>query len=199
MSRRALVSRVESSLENPEDRNTDFRHPDLAWVTEHRARPVRAAPTILRGFVVAGRSSQGPRLGELEAWSALVPAALAWAGGADVMACRPEVSGTIEPEKAALLAVLADWPRLTAGQPMTAKRAIDALYPPDRTRGGPPDGFEDLRGAIEEITNAKPGFPPSPKSLEIPAQSARARGERTADRRSQRSHRNRYLVGRERG
>ncbi len=166
MSRRALVSRVESPLENPEDR-TDFQHPDLlAWVTEHRARLVRAALTILRGFVVAGRPSQGLRAwGSFEAWSALVPAALVWAGGADLMACRPEVSGTIEPEKAALLAVLADWPRLTAGEPTTAKRVIDALYPADRMRGGAPDGFEDLRGAIEEITNAKPGFPPTPKSF----------------------------------
>lgn len=162
--RRVLVSRVESPLENPEDR-TGFRHPNLlAWVTHHRARLVRAALTILRGYVVAGRPSQGLRAwGSFEAWSAIIPAAIVWAGGADVMACRPEVSGNVEPEKAALLAVLEFWPRLGDGG-TTAKRALDVLYPADRHHG-PPDGFEDLREALEGVTNAKPGFPPSAVSL----------------------------------
>lgn len=166
--RRVLVSRVESPLENPEDR-TDFQHPDLlAWVHEHRTRLVRAALVILRGFVVAGRPSQGLRpWGSFEAWAALVPNAIAWAGGADVMACRPEVSGTVEPEKAALLAVLEFWPRLAGEAGTTAKRAVEALYPTDRARGGPmpPDGFEDLRDALESVTNAKPGLPPTPVSV----------------------------------
>lgn len=165
--RRALVSRVESPLENPEER-TDFRHPDLlAWVTENRARLVRAALTILRGFVVAGRPSQGLRAwGSFEAWAALVPNALVWAGGADLMACRPEVSGNVEPEKAALLAVLEYWPRLAGDGGTTAKRALEALYPAERMRGPvPPDGFEDLREALESVTNAKQGTPPSAVSL----------------------------------
>ncbi|MBK6463139.1 MAG: hypothetical protein IPF92_19350 [Myxococcales bacterium] len=165
--RRVLVSRVESPLENPEDR-TDFRHPDLlAWVRDNRPRLVRAALTILRGFVAAGRPSQGLRAwGSFEAWSALVPTAIVWAGGADVMACRPEAGTSIEPEKAALLAVLEHWPTLTGGVPTTTKRALAALYPA-KSPGErlPPDGFDDLRDALESVTNAKPGFAPSPKSV----------------------------------
>lgn len=166
--RRVLVSRIESPLENPEDR-TEFRHPELLpWVRENRARLVRAALTVLRGFVVAGRPSQGLRTwGSFEAWAALIPQAIVWAGGEDVMACRAEVSGAMEPEKAALLAVLELWPRLAGDSGTTAKRAVEALYPAERARGGPmpPDGFEVLRDALESVTNAKPGLPPSPVSV----------------------------------
>jgi hypothetical protein len=165
MSRRVLMSRVESPLENPEDR-TDWRHPDLlSWVHENRARLVRAALVILRGFVVAGRPSQGLRSwGSFEPWSALVPPAIVWAGGVDVMACRPEVAGRVDPEKAALFSVLEFWPRLAGTEGTTAKRALGVLYPGDR-RNAPPDGFEDLREALESVTNAKPGFPPSAVSV----------------------------------
>ncbi|MBK8212430.1 MAG: hypothetical protein IPK71_01655 [Myxococcales bacterium] len=165
--RRVLVSRVESPLENPEDR-TEFRHPDLlAWVRDNRARLVSAALTLLRAFVVAGRPSQGLRAwGSFEAWAALIPQALVWAGGSDIMTCRPEVEGVADPEKAALLAVIDHWPRLAPQGELTAKRAVDLLYPPDRFRGPtPPDGFDDLREALESGTNAKQGMAPSVKAV----------------------------------
>lgn len=164
--RRVLVSRLESPLESPEDR-TGFRYPHLlAHVAQHRAPLVSAALTVLRAFVVAGRPDQGLRpWGSFESFASLVPQAIAWAGGegADVMRCRPEVAGTVEPEKAALLAVLEGWPRLLGPGGGTAKRAISALYPPERLRGGglPPDRFDDLRDALEAVTNARPGVAPS--------------------------------------
>lgn len=162
--RRVLVSRLESPLESPEDR-TGFRFPHLlAHVASHRGRLLSAALTILRAYVVAGRPAQGLRpWGSFESFAALVPEALAWAGGpdADVMACRPEVSGAVDPEKAALLAVLEGWPRLFP-EGGTAKQALHALYC-DRVPGGygPPDGFGELRDALESATNARPGMPPS--------------------------------------
>lgn len=168
--RRVLVSRLESKLENPEDR-TDFRHPNLlAWVASNRARLVSAALTVLRAFVVAGRPSMGLRpWGSFESFAELIPQALVWAGGedCDIMKCRPEVSGAVEPEKAALLAVLDGWPRLFGTNGGTAKGAISLLYPADRLRGGPqpPDGFDELRDAFESVTNARPGIAPTPHSV----------------------------------
>ena len=53
--RRMLVSRLESPLENPEERQ-QFTHPNLlAWVKENRPRLVVAVLTILRAWHVAGR------------------------------------------------------------------------------------------------------------------------------------------------
>ncbi len=168
--RRVLVSRLESTLESPEDR-TGFRHPNLlAWVASNRARLVSAALTVLRAFVVAGRPSMGLRpWGSFESFAELIPQALVWAGGedCDVMKCRPEVSGAVEPEKAALLAVLDGWPHLFGTNGGTAKSAISLLYPADRLRGGPqpPDGFDELRDAFESVTNARPGIAPTPHSV----------------------------------
>ncbi len=167
--RRALVGRMESPLENPEERS-GFRYPNLlAWVHENRARLVRAALTILRAYVVAGRPDMRLRtFGSFEAWAALVPTALVWAGGADAMVCRPEVTGAPEASKSALLVVIEHWPRLSNGQPMTLSRAVATLYPPRPPRdAGPlaPDGFQELRDALGGATNTKPGMVPSPRSL----------------------------------
>lgn len=159
--RRVLVCRSESPLENPEER-VDFAHPELLrWVAQHRARLVRAALIVLRAYHAASRPRDGVRpWGSFESWAGLVPGAILHAGGADVSACRAEQAASPDPEKMALSAVLSHWGRLG---PITAKRAIEALYPAERR--GPPDGFGDLREAIESVTNARPGMPPSARSL----------------------------------
>jgi putative DNA primase/helicase len=167
--RRVLVSRIESPLEHPEDRD-DFKHPDLlGWVTAERPRLVRAALTILRAYAVAGRPAVGvKRWGSFEVWSDLIPSALVWAGAADPMLARPSVDAGIEPEKLALLSLLDAWARLDAeGQGMSAKNVIELLYTPERLRGGaPPDGFDAVREAIEALTKpAMPGKAPSPRAL----------------------------------
>lgn len=58
--------------------------------------------------------------------------------------------------------VLRDWPRLDKDKKgLTAKTAIGALYPIERLRGPvPPDGFDELREAIELLVPTKPGTPP---------------------------------------
>ena len=54
--RRTLYCRVESPMENPEER-TGFKYPSLIpWVRQHRHRLAAAAVTILRAYVAAGRS-----------------------------------------------------------------------------------------------------------------------------------------------
>ncbi len=102
--RRCLVCRLESPLENPEDRS-DFLHPDLlAWVKQERPHLVAAGLTILRGYIAAGRPAPDDLLpwGSFEAWSMLVPPAIVWAGGADPLLARPIEAEDVSPEKSLL-------------------------------------------------------------------------------------------------
>jgi len=158
--RRTLVGRLESSLENPEDRS-GFRHPNLlGWVGEHRARLVRAALTLVRAWVVAGRPSMGcATWGSFESWSSLIPPVLVFAGAANPMLARAEVAGIEDQDKVALSLVLQHWPRLDAGsQGLTVRDAVHALYPP-RREAGPPDGYDELREALELMAPMKEGKP----------------------------------------
>jgi hypothetical protein len=173
--RRVLVARLEPTCERPEER-TDFKHPDLvAWLRKERAKLVHDALTILRAHVVAGRPKpEGmPAWGSFEPWRELVAAALVFAGGPDVLSCRATGAGAVDPELAALRAILAHWPRL-APEGITAKNAVQALYPRERLMGeAAPDGFDDLRDAIEVLVPTAPTRPPSVRKL-----GARLRGLR---------------------
>jgi len=165
--RRTLHIRLESPLENPEDRS-DFRHADLlAWVRAERPRLVRAALTILRAYVVAEMPDQGAKpWGSFEAWSRLVANAVRWIGMADPQATRLELEATADTTKSALVAMLEGWARLAPAEGLTAKGAISALYSSERLRGqAPPDEFDDLREAIEALCPPAPGKPPSPAKL----------------------------------
>src|SRR5690606_13666366 len=111
--RRSLVSRLEPAEERPEER-TGYAHPDLlGWLRNERPRLVCAALTILRGHAVAGSPEMGVRQwGSYGAWRCVVAAAIAWAGGPDVIECRASGDGERDPEATALGVVLAELPRL---------------------------------------------------------------------------------------
>ncbi len=87
--RRTLIVRLDSELENPEDRK-DFSHPELLpWVTSQRAELAAAALTILRGYFAAGcPSTAGSTWGSFEVWYRVIRGAVVWAGLADPMATR---------------------------------------------------------------------------------------------------------------
>lgn len=170
---RVLSPRLETPLDNPE-RRTDLTYPDLrAWVKSHRVDLVHAALTLLRGYVAAGSPDQGcPRWGGFESWSRLVPHALVWVGASDPMGARRGLEGDDDPERVYSAALVDGWARLcvaadAATKGVTVKAALAFAYPhrhgadPD----GPPDGLDDLREAIEAVTDAKPGFPPSARRL----------------------------------
>lgn len=179
MAQRSLVIRIEPDREDPEQR-VDFAIAGgadglRAWVAERRPRLVRAALTILRAWHVAGRPSSGIRaMGGFEAWTAIVPAALVWAGASDPMA---SIGGKVDgedadPDTAALRSVLEGWARLEAviegagvagaasGRGITISEAVRHLQreaDAARKGDGPPPDFDDLREALAELSHTPPG------------------------------------------
>jgi hypothetical protein len=166
--RRTLHIRLESPLENPEDRaSEEFRHPDLlGWVRAERPQLVQAAVTLLRGYFHAGCPDSGARpWGSFEAWSRLIPNVVAWVGLPDPTTTRQDFESSADGTKRALTALLDGWARLDPGEGLTAKAAITALYPSTPHESRPPDGFDSLREAIEELVPTQPGKSPSPAQL----------------------------------
>ena len=144
-SRRVLVARLESPLENPEERN-DFKIPNLPqYVIENRAHLVACALTILRAYHVAGRPDMKcGHWGSFEEWSRLVPHAIAFAGGPDVMKARVASDAMLPDALRALAVVLEELPRLDPGNGVTVKELV-ALFDHE---DGPPDGWETMRDAL---------------------------------------------------
>ncbi len=162
--RRCMISRIEPPSETPEDR-TDFRHPDLiGYARSHRSELVQAALTVLRAFVAAGRpGADAFNWGSFTAWAKLIPAAIAYAGGANVLDTRAVRLGVEEPEVEALRVVLSQLPQL-APEGITTKSLIELLYPPERVRGqAAPDSWNDLREAIEVFAPTPSGKAPDPR------------------------------------
>jgi putative DNA primase/helicase len=163
--RRSLLARLESPLENPEER-TGFAHADLvAWSRAERPRLVHAALTLLRAYTCKGcPDTGGGRWGSFEAWSDLIPRAIVFAGGADPLLARATLSTSATDAKASLESLLDGLRRLTPGLPISAKNMITALYPEvDGPRA--PDQFDTFRDAIEQETGCLPGRKPDAKRL----------------------------------
>jgi hypothetical protein len=79
------------------------------------------------------------------------------------MACRL-LNDDEDPERRALVALLDGWARLAPSDGLTARSAIMVLYTA-RHDDDPPDGFDDLREAIEHFVTTMPGRPPCSKKL----------------------------------
>jgi len=189
--RRVLVSRLESALENPEDRE-DVR--DLpAYATGARRELVRAGLTVLRSFASHGRPhTGGARWGSFEEWSSLIPQAIVFAGGADVLAARPRGDAG-DDDATATAALLERLPMLSAS-PLSAKQIIALLWPADR--GDAPDMHDPLREAIEQLCPPRYGSRPEAKTLgeRLRRMSGRVIGGRRIVSRSSHSHAREWSV-----
>lgn len=153
MHRRVLHIRLAPRVEDPSER-TGFRHTDLvAHVMRHRPRLVAAALTVLLGYVVAGRPAQDlPAWGSYEAWSALVRAALVWAGQPDPAAGRKELRAQADDRHELHRALVIAWRKLVANErgPITVARAIElAKERPERVPG--------LEGVMCELATDRRG------------------------------------------
>jgi hypothetical protein len=132
--RRVLLTRVDPEMERPDERE-GFAHPDLlAWCLAERPRLVVAALTLLRAFVVAGRPKQPIKpFGSFEAWAALVPSAIVFAGGGDATLTRQEVQSKGDPARLALGVLLDGIATLDPDHyGLTAKELLGAVYKVER-------------------------------------------------------------------
>lgn len=169
------------ATENPDERG-NWRHEEIrAWARAHRAELVVAALTVLRAYVVAGMPDVGLPIwgGGFEAWSKLVPRAIKWAGGGDLMGCRPSVDPEARNEEKERIEGVIDAveklePRNNDGAPtgagITIADVISRLYTPERLKGQLSaqdmlDGFDGSREAIEAITGTAPGRKPRAQSV----------------------------------
>jgi len=171
VTQRVLCSRLESERDDPRSRpSKEFRHPRLLdWIREHRAKLIRACLVILRAFIVAESKSDAGSWGSFEAWSALVPAAIVYAGGPNVLDLRQRGGAVDNGEGAAHAALMRSWP--TDVFPKGAKAGALLKYASfqeekDIEAGkAPPDGLDEFRNALRELTQTPDGRAPSTGTL----------------------------------
>ena len=105
--RRVCHIRLESKLENPEDRS-GFKYQDIRkHVRKNRPALLAASLTILRGYYAAGRPDQNLKpWGSFEGWSDLVRNSIVWCGLVDPGETRTELRATSDSEAGSLRQML---------------------------------------------------------------------------------------------
>jgi putative DNA primase/helicase len=134
LARRSLVCRLDANAESP--RGREFRIANLpAYVSEHRAKLLMAALTIVRAYTAAGLPDVGLKpLESFEGWTRLVRDPLVWIGMADPVDTQAtETDDEIAPLRAAFTALESEG-EFTARQLAEAANRI---------------GNSDLRSVIE--------------------------------------------------
>ena len=160
-SRRVAHIRLDSRLENPEQRD-GFKHPNLkTYVRQQRPKLLADALTILAAFCRAGRPQQKlPTWGSFEGWSDLVRQAIVWCGQPDPGATRTELVEQSDREAIALRELLAGWDELDPDcfGLTTAEILARLIQHPER--------YEQVRNAVLELCPPQAGHPlPSPGSF----------------------------------
>jgi hypothetical protein len=171
---RTLVSRLESSREDPRSRpSSDFKHANLlAALKIRRPALLRDALTVLRAYVLAPRDvreSLGREcgtLGSFEAWAELIPRAIRYAGGPNVLDARMRGEAT-DGEGAAHETLMRCWPDCFAEWTKASDLVKHAFKEEAAIKSGQvaPDGMDDLRGAIRQLTNTPDGRLPNPTTF----------------------------------
>jgi hypothetical protein len=180
VAQRVLSSRLESERDDPRSRpSKEFRHARLLdWIREHRAKLVRACLVILRAFIVAESRTEAGTWGSFEAWSALVPSAILYAGGPNVLELRQRGNNIDNGEGAAHEILMRAWPSKDFPKGVKAGQLINHafLLENDINKGAaPPDGLDDLRGALRELTNTPEGRQPNSATLGFSLRSLRGK------------------------
>lgn len=164
--RRVLRGRLQTDEEDPENR-TSYVHPEranrlVAWAIENRAKLVAAGLTILRAFHVAGRPNP-LHLGSFDPWANLVPSAIVFAGGPNVLECVPRADDVASDTDADLRAFIASWRHMARHLPArwTARELVSTVWRDKRED----DDFTDFRDAAADAMRTKPGYEPSTKAM----------------------------------
>jgi hypothetical protein len=158
--RRICYVRLESPLERPGERpSSEFRFADLAeHVTQHRARLLSAALTILRAYFVAGQPKQQLLAwGSFEAWSEVVRGALVWLGLPDPATASADLHERADLAGEHMRALLAAWHELDdKGEGLTAGDVIERIRAASdkksRPLDPPPAALLEIKEALEGMS-----------------------------------------------
>ncbi len=146
MTRRTILSVLDSQLENPEYRVFDRNFEEFTHA--NRGKLVAAALTILKTYIVAGSpDKKQPRLGSFEGWSDLVRSSLIWLGQPDPVETQAEITAQ-DDERQTLLALLQSWYDCYTSIPKTAKEVC---------LGAIQTGSGDLRDVLLEVALDRKG------------------------------------------
>lgn len=148
--RRVAHIRLNSPLENPEERD-GFKYPNIrAYVREHRSKLLADALTILAAFCRAGRPRQQlPTWGSFEGWSDLVRQAIVWCGLPDPGATRTELVEQSDREATALRQLIDGWDELDPDyQGLTTSEILSRL-------AEHPSRYDQVRNAVLELCPLK--------------------------------------------
>jgi hypothetical protein len=153
--RRICHIRLESPLENPEERK-DFHYLDLLRHIQERRRVLLAAAlTILRAYCVAGQPRQDlPAWGSFQSWSDLVRSAVVWCGLPDPAATRTELQNRADVFAESMPVILDGLEQLDPDRHgLTASEIIDRIkqYIGPKAKDPLPAHLADLKDAIEAM------------------------------------------------
>lgn len=148
--RRVCHIRLETTNENPENRE-GFKFPRLAaHVAANRVEYLSAALTILRAYWVAGRPDQGLKpWGSFEGWSDVVRSCVNWLTGFDPGATRQELAEQADTSASLLRSMLHGWLELDGGR--TGVPTTEAF----RQLKEYPNRFHALREAVAELPSSR--------------------------------------------
>jgi len=107
---RVLKARMVTKDENPRTKDTFKIREILEYIKENRNELLVAALTVLRAYVVAGRPDMTTGTwGSFTQWAKLIPAAIVWAGGENVMDTRILDKGEVDDQVSDLGGFVSKW------------------------------------------------------------------------------------------
>lgn len=154
LTRRTLMCSIDPRCEKPENR-TGFKIPNLPnHIKEHRDKYVRAALTVMRAYILAGRPVQNiPNWGGFEDWSQWVRSPLVWCGFADPYLTQTDIEAN-DPDRTSITTIFRLWYELYKSEPKKAceivKDCNDAL-----TQNKVDDPGYDLAQELLEVTASR--------------------------------------------
>ena len=150
MTRRTLLAKLDAKVERPEERT--FTFDPVARVLANRGDYIKAALTIVRAYMQAGRPARLPPLQSFGEWSDNVRSALVWLDTADPAESIKEVRKN-DPVLATLGTVLEAW-RIAFLGPQTAQQVATTLASFDPKN----EPLLALRDALLPVANVRGGI-----------------------------------------
>lgn len=130
--RRVLTCRLDARAEHPHRRAFGFD--PVQFVKARRGPLVRAALTLIRGYLSSGVPRRGRPLGSFEAWDALVRQTVCWLAdkhpqfGLDDPNITSEAAEGSDDSKGHLEEILRAWFGVFGFEPVSAQAALDAAF-----------------------------------------------------------------------